>query len=101
MFLPGVLFLILSLKASWRLVILWLLLPAATFETSLWFYVDEGRALARVAWGRPALLLTDAALLFSYLTLAWAGLTRSAILCGTDETAVAPLAPAGLVSRSA
>ena len=79
-FLPGVLFLIDSLRARTETWIAAAFLVACSFEPSLWFYFSQGTSLEGSRWGRPAMLIADAALLLGYSML-----VRRGILASQDE----------------
>ena len=74
MFLPGVLFLILTMGRRAKLFLLLAFLPVVAFEPSLWHYFDQGGTLDRTAWGLPAMMLVDAFLLVGYALLVEQGL---------------------------
>jgi hypothetical protein len=74
MFLPGILFLILTVDTAARSFLIAAFLPVATFEPSLWFLVDQGRSLGAAAWYRPAMIVADGILLTGYVLLIWQGL---------------------------
>lgn len=74
MFLPGLLFLILTMGQRSRRFILLAFFPVVAFEPSLWFYFDQGGTLDQAAWGLPVMILVDAVVLVGYGRLIWQGL---------------------------
>ena len=74
MFLPGVLFLVENTKGWTHRFLLYGFLPVCTFETSMWWYFDQGATISDVAWGRPVMLAVEAILLAGYGVLVRHGL---------------------------
>jgi hypothetical protein len=76
MFLPGILFLLLSVPRWVRAPLVLAFLPVSVFESSLWFsLVPYGQSLHTNAGGRMSLGVADAVLVTGYAILAWRGLT--------------------------
>jgi hypothetical protein len=74
MFLPGVLFLLLTLPPGLRLLLLLTLLPASACEPSLWFYFEEGERVLTSYGNRVVMVAVDAVIVGGYAILLWHGL---------------------------
>lgn len=93
MFLPGILFLVLTLAPPARRLIATVFLPVSVFEPSLWFYFDKGSAFGDSLWARPVMLMADAVLIAGYLALIRQGLQLAATAgesCAGERRSAAP-----------
>src|SRR4029453_4341636 len=71
MFLPGVLFLLLTLPAGLRSLLLLTLLPAGACEPSLWYYFKEGESFITSVASRVVMTAVDAVIVGGYAILIW------------------------------
>jgi hypothetical protein len=73
MFLPGILFLILSMPRRPRGWMVYVFLPVCSIEPSVWFHLLEGGVLSASGWARLIMFVSDLVVLFGYLALIWYG----------------------------
>jgi len=71
MFLPGLLFLVVTLPRRLRWLLLFAFLPVSAFEPSLWFYFDAGAAFAASPTSRLLMLGVDGIVIGGYAVLVW------------------------------